>query len=244
MIKNLKKYNETGEYPDVNEIEDIYKIFWVLKVTEDKFRINKLSAEEISNLLWDEFKINLEPLSIKRILARAWGRIKPFYNNKKILYALTNNGEKQLMNLSKKTVMQKNIKKVIFSDSTIKKLGQNFKEDIRELNIVYANNCGTCAAFLFRKILEKSIFLKFAKNNIIDELKDKNGRYFGLDDMLKIAANKKIKGLPILTYKTFENLKVSKFLGDTAAHNFKANVPIEMIKRELNYIEIALRELS
>lgn len=243
MIKNLKKFNDIDEYPDIHKLSDIHKIFWVLKVSDDKFKSNVLTAEDISVLLWSEFKIDLRPLSIKRILARAKGKVKTFHNDhKRILYSLTNRGEISLMNLHKKKAKQ--IKKEIFSDSTIKGLNQKFKEDIRELNIVYTSNCGTCTAFMLRKILEKSIYLKFAKNNMLDKLKDKDGKFFGLDNMLKIASTEKVKGLPILTSKTFENLKSSKFLGDTAVHNFMVNISIEMVERELNYIETALREIS
>jgi len=244
MIKNLKKINANEEYPNIYEIEHIYKIIWILKISKDKFRINKLSAEEISDLLWKEFKINLESLSIKRILARAGRKIKTSNHDNGILYSLTNHGEKELMNLNKNVTISRNIRKKAFTDSTVRKLDQKFNEDIRELNICYVNECGTCAAFMLRKILEKAIFLKFAKNNILDELKDENGKFCGLNDMLKIATNKKIEGLPVLMNKTYEKLKSSKFLGDTAAHNFKVDVPIEMVKRELNYIEIALKELS
>ena len=90
----------------------------------------------------------------------------------------------------------------VLSEITVKKLGERFQQDIRELNTAFTYDCGNSAAFLLRKILEKAIFFVFATNNKIDLLKDKNESLVGLESMINLAAQEKIKGIPLLLPKT------------------------------------------
>ena len=86
----------------------------------------------------------------------------------------------------------------ILSELTIKKLGDRFQQDIRELNTAFTYDCGNSAAFLLRKILEKAIFFVFATNQKADVLK-KSGSLIGLDAMINLATQEKIGGIPILS---------------------------------------------
>jgi hypothetical protein len=78
-----------------------------------------------------------------------------------------------------------------------------------------------------------------------ENLKDKSEKkYIGLEKLLDVASNWKVKGVPLLMPKTAKNVKGIKFLGDVAAHNYLANVDMEEIVLHMPYIIIALKELS
>lgn len=131
-------------------------------------------------------------------------------------------------------------------DELIRKLGKKFERDINDLKLVW-NRSGTCSAFLLRRLIEKSIYFAFAKQGKLDLLKESsdNSKLVGLDKMLVLAVKEKAKdGTPFLTSKTTEHLKRSKFLGDTSAHNFLADVYPKQIQLEINFIITALEELS
>lgn len=131
-------------------------------------------------------------------------------------------------------------------DELIRKLGKRFEADIKDLQLVW-NRSGNCTAFLLRRMIEKAIYFAFAKQGMIDKLKDPSNtsKLIGLEKMINIAEKENARdGIPFLTSKTAGHLKRSKFLGDTAAHNFLANIYPKQILIEINFIITALEELS
>lgn len=131
----------------------------------------------------------------------------------------------------------------VFPEKLIKTLGKDFETEIFDLNLNYGKS-GTCTAFLLRKILEKLIFLTFAKNDLSDQLKDSKGDFVGLKNMLNLATTNKIKGQPFLMPKTAKEIEGIKFLGDTSAHNPFTNVEMETIIPQMPFIITAYEELS
>lgn len=132
------------------------------------------------------------------------------------------------------------------SVNTMASLGSKFVREINDLRMLYGKS-GDCTAFLLRKILEKAIFLAFAKNGMLNKLEDpaKKPKYYGLDKMIEIAAAEKGKdGKPYLTPSVAAKLAGVKFLGDSAAHDFLANVEMDEIPHQMPYISVALSELS
>lgn len=135
--------------------------------------------------------------------------------------------------------------KQLFSDDLIMKLGEPFKKDVAELHINFGR-CGSCTAFLLRKILEKAIYLAFAKQKITENLEDNSGkgRLVGLEAMIEISAREKIGGTPFLLPKTALKIQGIKFLGDTSAHNPLVDVDMETILPQMPFIITAYKELA
>ena len=131
----------------------------------------------------------------------------------------------------------------VFPENLIRDLGDDFKTEIDDLKLNYGKS-GNCTAFLLRKILEKLIYLAFAKHDFSDKLKDERDGLVGLDKMLGLAQNNKASGTPFLTQKTAKKIVGIKFLGDTSAHNPLVNVDMETILPQMPFIIIAFKELS
>ncbi len=134
----------------------------------------------------------------------------------------------------------------VLPQDTVRRLGREFKIEIDGLSLVWGRH-GDCTAFLLRKILEKAIYIAFAKNKMLHVLKNRHDpqKFVGLQEMLKIASTTNAKdGTPFLSSKVVGELKGIKFLGDTAAHDFLYNVQMKDIEREMVYISIALGQLS
>lgn len=131
----------------------------------------------------------------------------------------------------------------VLSDELIKSLGKDFEVEINDLRLNYGTS-GTCTAFLLRKILEKLIFLSFAKNAFEDKLKNSEGELVGLKTMLNMATVCKVNGKPFLMSKTAKEIEGIKFLGDTSAHNPLANVHMKTIVPVMPFIITAYTELS
>lgn len=134
-------------------------------------------------------------------------------------------------------------KNEIFPNILVKKLNKDFATEISDLHLNFGRS-GTCSAFLLRKILEKLIFLTFAKNGLDGKLKKANGHFIGLEFMINLASQEKICGIYFLMPKTAENIKGIKFLGDTSAHNPLTTVDMKTINLQMPFIITAYEELS
>ena len=122
-------------------------------------------------------------------------------------------------------------------------MGKDFETELKDITHVYGAS-GTCTAFLLRKILEKLIFLAFAKNGLSGKLKDKSGDFVGLKTMLNLATQNRLNGKPFLMPKTAKEIDGIKFLGDTSAHNPLINVEMKTIIPQMPFIITAYEELS
>jgi len=138
----------------------------------------------------------------------------------------------------------KNAEHNLFNKELIIGLGSDFKEEVNGLKINFGHS-GTCTAFLLRKILEKLIYLTFARNGLVSRIEsgDEPGRLIGLDAMINIASTQKINGTPFLTPRTAKKVQGIKFLGDLSAHNPLVDVDMETIIPQLPFIITAYKEL-
>jgi hypothetical protein len=130
----------------------------------------------------------------------------------------------------------------LLPDELMKALSRDFKTELTDLRHNFGTS-GTCTAFLLRKVLEKLIFIAFAKNGQQALLQMQDGKLVGLHTMLTIAASTRIKGKPFLMNKTADEIRGVKFLGDTAAHNPLVNVSMKTIVPVMPYIVTAYSEL-
>lgn len=131
----------------------------------------------------------------------------------------------------------------VFSEKLVKVLGKDFETEVADLNLNYGHS-GTCTAFLLRKILEKLIFLTFAKNGLSEQLRDNKGESVGLKTMLNLATTNKVQGKHFLMPRTAKEIEGIKFLGDTSAHNPLTNVEMKTIIPQMPFIVTAYEELS
>lgn len=146
-----------------------------------------------------------------------------------------------------KPAISKEVDKIeteLFDDKLLRKFGKSFETEITDLQINFGRS-GNCTAFLLRKILEKLIYITFAKHNLQSKLEDKNvsGRVVGLDAMINIAATERVGGIPFLTSATAQAVRGLKFLGDASAHNPLADVDMKTILPQMPYIITAYKEL-
>ncbi len=134
----------------------------------------------------------------------------------------------------------------ILPDVLVTKLGNKFQNDNEALNFVWGKS-GNCTAFVLRRIVEKAIFHSFARNQMIDKLRDTNdhNKFIGLNGMIEKAKHEQRQnGLPFLTPQTADKLQKIKYLGDTAAHDFLTDIYCSQIqKSDIDAIVIALGEL-
>jgi hypothetical protein len=208
------------------KLADMLKILWERGFFAEERAFNDIKQELSQELGCNPSSQNLQ-MALKRArsyLTRKGPRLKYKYIQKYRTKNITLNDK-------------------ILPDSLIKTLGNDFRTEIIDLKLNFGKS-GTCTAFLLRKILEKLIFVAFAKNCLVDRLKDKDGEFVNLSKMLNLATNTKIKGTIFLILKTAKNIAGIKFLGDTAAHNYLVNVDMATIMPVMPFIITAYQELS
>ena len=137
------------------------------------------------------------------------------------------------------------IENELFDDGLVKKFGKDFEVEMKDLQHNFGAS-GNCTAFLLRKILEKLIFITFARHGLQANLGDSGtpSKLIGLEAMINTAAREKVKGIPFLTSRTAQEIRGIKFLGDTSAHNPLTNVDIKTIIPQMPFIITAYKELA
>jgi len=232
----------SSKYPDIKKLNPLQQVLWVLEISFKELYAEALPAKTLSEYLW-YFRIHIEPRRITNILNAARGKVKNFKQVDVTYYAITNEGQAFLYGNVDQTLIQD----TLFSKDLISSLGKKFEKEIKQLNTCYFNECGDATAFLLRKILEKAIYLAFAKNGKLDKLKNPidSSKYLGLEKMIHVASTEKaIDGTPFILPKTASELSGIKFLGDTAAHDFLYNVDIKDINHELSIVRVAIGQIA
>jgi len=132
----------------------------------------------------------------------------------------------------------------LFDDGLVKKFGKSFQTEMADLQLNFGKS-GNCTAFLLRKILEKLIYIAFARNCMETKLEDKSapGRIIGLEAMINTAAREKVGGIPFLTSQTAQEIRGIKFLGDASAHNPLIDVDMKTIVPQMPFIITSYKEL-
>lgn len=169
-------------------------------------------------------------------------RLSGHLGNFWVLANVTKEKALQMLNKNKKILT---IEEELFSDGLIRKLKKDFNVELKDLRHNFGQS-GNCTAFLLRKILEKLIYIVFARNGIESKIEDKNSSrgLVGLEKMLDIAAKEKINGMPILIPKTAQKVQGIKFLGDASAHNPLVSVDMETIVPQMPFIITVYKELA
>lgn len=205
-----------------------------------------LSSQELTHRLNEgagkKIKVNNLTASMETLLNNDIVRVKIVgkgNNKRKFWFPGWMDKRKIEFNLTGKTSNPEKI----FSENLVKILGKDFETDMKDITLVYGRS-GTCTAFLLRKILEKLVFLTFAKNGISHKLKDGNGDFVGLKKMLDLCTKNKVDGKPYLMPKTAKEITGIKFLGDTSAHNPLINVDMKTIIPQMPFVITAYEEIS
>lgn len=205
-----------------------------------------LSSQELTHRLNEgagkKIKVNNLTASMETLLNNDIVRVKIVgkgNNKRKFWFPGWMDKRKIEFNLTGKTSSPEKI----FSENLVKILGKDFETDMKDITLVYGRS-GTCTAFLLRKILEKLVFLTFAKNGISHKLKDGNRDFVGLKKMLDLCTKNKVDGKPYLMPKTAKEITGIKFLGDTSAHNPLINVDMKTIIPQMPFVITAYEEIS
>lgn len=175
------------------------------------------------------------------------GNLKDKKQFKKTCGLLINQIDHQILKINVNSERTNHLAKTNEIDEIEKVLGNRFEKEILELKISLKYQ-PDCTAFLMRKILEKLLFIIISKsdckNKIIDYKKNNHGKLPPLKDLLNWAQIAEINNIHIATPRNVRNIQGSKFLGDTAAHNYLVNVDFEDIKPEMPNWRILIKELS
>ncbi len=150
--------------------------------------------------------------------------------------------------IQKKPAISKEVDTIevdLFDEDLIKRLGKSFEREFADLRLNFGKS-GNCSAFLLRKILEKLIYISFAKKGLASKLEDASapGRIVGLEAMINTAAREKVDDIPFMMPKTAEEIRGIKFLGDASAHNPLIDVDMKMILPQMPFIIAAYKELA
>lgn len=223
----------------------LLKALYVLD-TSKKQGTSKLSPKQISDILLEDYEIDLSERAIINALNPAKKGVVKVHKDLaggETHFEILRDGKKLLATELGKP-LPVNLAECSIPEELRERLGEEFEDELRELTIADLNDCGLCQAFLLRKILEKLLVKCLSKQGLSSQIYDQTNRLINLSSLLKLAQSHKVAGNPILFPRTAKAIKGAKFLGDTAAHNPFYTVDSETVNKQMPYIITALGELS
>lgn len=217
-------------------------------IVQGFFDLPKNTAElitEIRQTFGRKLKPNEIQTYMKKFMEASIIRALHYNGKRGNFWILASVDKENAIRLVGKNKKNQEVEDELFSEKLLQKLGKDFNIEFKDLQHNF-NKSGTCTAFLLRKILEKLIYLAFAKQSVESKLENKTqkGWLVGLDTMINTAMSEKINGVPFLTSKTAKEIQGMKFLGDTAAHNSLTNVEMKTILSQMPFIITAFEELA
>ena len=119
-------------------------------------------------------------------------------------------------------------------------LQNNFQKLCKQINASYEHNLFDCTAVMMRRLLEGLLVVSFQNNGIDDEIIDKKGRNYTLDNMIKNAVqNETLK----LSSNTKKYMSQFKELGNYSAHRIWFNTTKNDIEPNILRFRAIIEEL-
>lgn len=95
-----------------------------------------------------------------------------------------------------------------------------------QINRTYSSTCYDACAVMVRRLIEMLIIEAFERENISHKIKNGDGDYFFLDDLIRVALGETSWTLGRTTKSTLRKLKT---IGDQSAHSRRYNAHREYI---------------
>jgi hypothetical protein len=126
------------------------------------------------------------------------------------------------------------------SSEILEKLPAEIAELCSELNIASKNELKYACAFLIRRIIPLSIYIKFKKENILEKIRDpqRNNEFYGTKKLLELAKNEKY-----LESRTERELQQLRFITDTSQHNYNFKIENHEIIDSFPKVKVFLSDL-
>lgn len=119
-------------------------------------------------------------------------------------------------------------------------LQQNFQSICKQINASYEHNLYDCTAVMMRRLLEGLLITMYQNNGIESKIKNKNGRHFTLDKIIKNAENNSQLSL---SSSTKNSMYKFKNLGNYSAHKIWYNTTKKDIEPLVFDYRVVIEEL-
>ena len=135
-------------------------------------------------------------------------------------------------------------KHIVLSQSLFKPTRGYLEKIVYQINNSYENTCYDACAVMIRRLIEILIIETYEHNHIEFKIKDSNGDFFFLDDLISCCHSESAWNLSRSTKRGLRKLKV---LGDLSAHSRRYNTnrdDIDKVTADLRVIAEELLYLS
>ena len=128
----------------------------------------------------------------------------------------------------------------VFPFSIVRGTRGYIEKVVNQINGTYEMGWYDACAVMLRRLIETLIIEAFEANNIADNIKNNNGDYFYLGDLIDIALNEKTWTLGRNTSNALPRLKG---IGDRSAHSRRYNAQRGDLEKILDDIRDVVQEL-
>lgn len=232
-----------NKYPKISELRTVkLRSFLILYVAKNEGITDYLSASQISKIISLKFKnFKTSPQAIRMALNGCnIGYEIDIKHNEIIKYFILPEGIKELplTNIKKEKIFSP--KDIIIPELIFEKAPNYLKKVVDQVNGCFCDEYYDACYVMLRRLFETLIIENYESRNLATEIKNKNGDFLMLGDLIKQIVN---DGRISLSSTSKRHLSKVKLFGDTGAHSRKIILKRHDIEKYTDEIRLCTEDL-
>lgn len=231
------------KYPKISELKSVkLKSFLILYVAKNEGIADYLSAPQISKIISLKFKkFKTSPQAIRGTLNGCdVGYEIDIKHDQIIKYAILQEGIKELPTTKIEKEKIFSLKDTIIPESIFEKAPSYLKKVVYQINGCFSDGYFDACYVMIRRLFETLIIENYESRKLAAEIKDTNGNFLMLSDLIKKVVN---DGRISLGSTTKRHLSKIKLFGDTGAHSRKIILKRHDIEKYTDEIRLCAEDL-
>ena len=218
------------------------RAYYILHIVDNELKISHLSAPQIASIITKKFKKTILQQAIRIVLDKEIGNgVDTIKEDGVIKYHLLPNGIKEIPDIEVKKEVVFHPKDIIIPFELFESSKGYIKKVVHQINGCYKDEYFDACYVMIRRLFETLIIDVYEKKRLEDKIKQKDGSFLMLRDLIKMSINDKdIK----LSSQTKNHLPKIKLLGDVGAHSRKINLRKHDIEKYSDHLRLCADELN
>lgn len=217
------------------------RAYYILHIVANELKISHLSAPQIASIITKKFKKTTLQQAIRIVLDKEIGDGVDTINEDGLTkYHLLPNGTKEIPDIEVKKEVVFHSKEIIIPFELFESAKDYIKKVVYQINGCYKDEYFDACYVMIRRLFETLIIDIYEKKGLEDKIKQKDGSFLMLRDLIKKIINEQnIK----ISSQTKNHLPKIKLLGDVGAHSRRINLRKHDIEKYSDPLRLCADEL-
>lgn len=231
-----------NNYPIFRDLKtNKVRAYYVLHIVDNECDISHLSAPQIAKIISLKFKKTITQQAIRIVLDKEIGNGVDTINEERITkYHLLPKGTGEIPTIEVKKEHIFHPKDIVIPFEIFDSAKGYIKKVVAQINGCYKDGYFDACYVMIRRLFETLIIEIYEEKKLADRIKQKDGSFLMLRDLIKRIINEKdIK----ISSQIKNHLPKIKLLGDVGAHSRRINLRKHDIEKYADHLRLCADEL-